>query len=170
MLCDKGNKVENTFKILEEKGITREDLYKNAEGDRFNLSLQALCDKLGIEIVCKNDLTDDDGEKISGKSDYENKKIYINSSEIGERMRFTLGHELYHMLNGQSEKRKEVEKLNKNELIANAFAAELLMPEDMVIKKIKEFGFDIQKLAIYFKVSIPAMFYRLTNLGFLLIS
>ena len=74
------------------------------------------------------------------------------------------------MLNGQSEKRKEVEKLNKNELIANAFAAELLMPEDMVIKKIKEFGFDIQRLAVYFKVSIPAMFYRLTNLGFLLIS
>ena len=44
------------------------------------------------------------------------------------------------------------------------------MPEDMVIKKIKEFGFDIQRLAVYFKVSIPAMFYRLTNLGFLLIS
>ena len=162
--------VENTFKILEERGITREDLYRNAEGDRFNLSLQALCDKLGIEIVYKNDLIDDNGEKISGNSDYENKKIYINSSEIGERMRFTLGHELYHILNGQSENRKEVEKFNKNELIANAFAAELLMPEDMVIKKIKEFGFDIQRLAVYFKVSIPAMFYRLTNLGFLLIS
>ena len=39
-----------------------------------------------------------------------------------------------------------------------------------VANSIKEFGFDIQRLAVYFKVSIPAMFYRLTNLGFLLIS
>ena len=158
--------VENTFKILEAKGITREDLYKNAEGENnFNLSLGNLCSTLGIEVIFDNDLRDEQGRIISGRSCAESRQIFINNKDVGERMRFTLGHELYHILNGQNENRSEDEKFKLNELIANAFAAELLMPEEFVIEKIKEFGLDIQRLAVYFKVSIPAMYYRLLNLG-----
>jgi Zn-dependent peptidase ImmA (M78 family) len=164
--------VKKTFDILKKKGVTKEFLYKNAETkDSFNISLQGLCDELGIKIVVKNNLTDENGKTISGKSDCEKKIIYINGSDIGERMRFALGHELYHVLNSsQNEEKNENNKFSENELNANAnaFSAELLIPEDILKKKIKDWGIDVARLAIYFKASVPAMFYRLTNLGFLL--
>lgn len=66
--------VKSTFKILADKGITKEFLYKDAETtDSFNVSLQGLCDKLKIEIVVENNLTDKNGKTISGKSDCEKK-------------------------------------------------------------------------------------------------
>ena len=167
--------VKNTFKILADKGITREFLYKNAETkDSFNISLQGLCDELKIKIVVENDLTNENGKTVSGKSDCKEKIIYINGSDIGERMSFTLGHELYHVLNNQNEERNENNKFSENELNANAFSAELLMPEDILRKKIEEFdidtlmlnfGFGIEDLAKYFQVSYPAMCVRLFNLG-----
>jgi len=161
--------VKKIFDILEEKGITKDFLYKNAETkEKFNISLQGLCDKLKIKIVYDDNLVNEKGEKISGYSDVVKRTIFINSSEVGERMRFTLGHELYHILNNQDEERNENNKFSENELNANAFSAELLMPEDILVKKINDWGLDVERLAIYFKVSIPAMFYRLTNLGFLL--
>ena len=72
------------------------------------------------------------------------------------------------ILNNQNEERNDNNRFSENELNANAFSAELLMPEDILVRKIDDWGIDVQRLAIYFKVSIPAMFYRLTNLGFLL--
>lgn len=106
-------------------------LYRDAETkDSFNISLQGICDKLNIKIVVQDNLTDKNGKRISGKSDCENKIIYINGSDIGERMSFTLGHELYHSLNNQNENRDEDFKFKQNGLNANAFSAELLMPED----------------------------------------
>jgi len=167
--------VKKTFDILEKQGITRDFLYKNAETqDSFNISLQGLCDKLGIKIEVQDNLTDENGKRISGRSDCENKIIYINGSDIGERMSFTLGHELYHILNNQNENRDEDFKFKQNELNANAFSAELLMPVDILLKKIKEFQIDIlmlnfgagiTDLAKYFQVSYPAMCVRLFNLG-----
>ena len=161
--------VKKTFDILEKQGITRDFLYKNAETeDRFNISLQGLCDKLQINIVYNDNLVNDKVEKISGFSNVATRTIFINSSEVGERMRFTLGHELYHILNDQNEERNENNKFSENELNANSFSAELLIPKDILVKKIDDWGIDVERLAIYFKVSIPAMFYRLTNLGFFL--
>ena len=97
--------VKRTFDILKEKyGVDHDFLYKNAETkDSFNISLQGLCDKLGIKIIVKNDLTDENGRMISGAHDCKNRIIYINGSDIGERMSFTLGHELYYILNYQNE-------------------------------------------------------------------
>lgn len=89
-------------------------------------------------------------------------------------MSFTLGHELYHILNNQNEERNENNKFSKNELNANAFSAELLIPEDILRRKITEFnidilmlnfGFGVEDLAKYFKVSYPAMCTRLFNIG-----
>ena len=168
--------VKKTFKILEDQyGVDYDFLYQNAETkESFNISLQGLCDKLKIKIMTPNNLTDENGKRISGKSDCEHKIIYINGSDIGERMSFTLGHELYHILNNQNENRDEDERFKENELNANAFSAELLMPVDILVKKIKEFkidilmlnfGFGITELAKYFQVSYPAMCVRLFNLG-----
>ena len=163
--------VKKTFDILEKQGITRDFLYRNAEQEeqkKFNISLQSICNRLNINIVYDDNLVNDKKEKISGYSDVAKRTIFINSSEVGERMRFTLGHELYHILNNQNEERNENNKLSEKELNANAFSAELLIPKDILVRKIDDWGIDVSRLAIYFKVSIPAMFYRLTNLGFLL--
>jgi len=163
--------VKKTFDILEKQGITRDFLYRNAEQEeqkKFNISLQSICNRLNINIVYDDNLVNDKKEKISGYSDVAKRTIFINSSEVGERMRFTLGHELYHILNNQNEERNENNKFSEKELNANAFSAELLIPKDILVRKIDDWGIDVSRLAIYFKVSIPAMFYRLTNLGFLL--
>lgn len=89
-------------------------------------------------------------------------------------MSFTLGHELYHILNNQNENRDEDFRFKQNELNANTFSAELLMPYDILNKKIQEFkidtfmlnfGFGIKDLVKYFQVSYPAMCVRLFNLG-----
>lgn len=84
--------VKKTFDVLGEKWITREFLYGNAETkDSFNISLQRLCDKLGIKIKVQNDLSNENGKRISGKSDCQNKIIYINGSDIGEKNEFYIG-------------------------------------------------------------------------------
>ena len=64
--------------------------------------------------------------------------------------------------------------LDEEEINANLFALELLVPYKYLIKKIEEFGLDrrkmsrgigVNKLAKYFRVSVLAMYCRLTNLG-----
>ena len=158
--------VENTFKILEEKGITREFLYGNAEQkDGFNIPFDKLFEKLGITVKFEENLQDDNGKTISGKSDYENNTIYINKSECSQRKRFTLGHELYHVLNNQNENRDKNTDKDPQEICANAFAAKFLMPKDVLEKKFKEFNQSVWMTADYFKVSWEAMGYRLVNCG-----
>ena len=50
-------------------------------------------------------------------------------------MSFTLGHELYHILNNQNENRDEDERFKENELVANTFSAELLIQKNVLEKK-----------------------------------
>ena len=158
--------VENTFKILEERGITREFLYGNAEQkDGFNIPFDKLFEKLGITVKFEENLQDDNGKTISGKSDYENNTIYINKSECPQRKRFTLGHELYHVLNNQNENRDDNPDNDPQEIYANAFAAEFLMPKNVLEEKFKEFNQSVWMTADYFKVSWEAMGYRLVNCG-----
>lgn len=61
----------------------------------------------------------------------------------------------------------------KQEREANAFAAALLMPKNMVLREVQKFHFDlagedenmIKKLADKFEVSTQAMTYRIANLN-----
>ncbi|MCF8276992.1 MAG: ImmA/IrrE family metallo-endopeptidase [Flavobacteriales bacterium] len=126
-------------------------------------------------------------EGVSGVLVLENGKgtIGYNPRESSVRQRFTVAHELGHYLlhaNGnevfvdhkykvmfRDEKSSTGE--DKREQEANAFAACILMPKDLVEKEISKNEFDLadndslKKLAKKFDVSSIAMSIRLANLG-----
>ncbi len=110
--------------------------------------------------------------------------IGVNESHHPNRQRFTLAHELGHfLLHGNSssifidaspvffrdETSSQGSKLR--EIEANAFAAELLMPEPMLRKVTKNQTLDafdegaVRRLAAQFGVSTQAITIRLTKLG-----
>jgi Zn-dependent peptidase ImmA (M78 family) len=111
--------------------------------------------------------------------------IGVNSSHAPTRQRFTIAHEIGHLVmhkgqemfidrfarvnwrNGES---------NREEMEANAFAAELLMPRKFVEQHVEKALASskhvspqslVADLAKSFKVSPEAMSYRLSNLGIL---
>lgn len=114
--------------------------------------------------------------------------IAINASDSLKRQRFTIAHELGHfaldhkgdvfvdhtMINRRDA--RSAAAIDNQEIEANAFAAELLMPSQMVLKNLNEILFInpdisevelVSKLANIFNVSEQAMSYRLMNLGML---
>lgn len=120
-------------------------------------------------------------DRISGaliKNKGQDPVIFINATDGVKRKCFTCAHEVGHyVLRNHSEEftedywsvdlRHEVDSSNgtdPNEIFANQFAANLLMPEDMV-KDIHSSGMPPYAMASYFGVSIDAMQFRLKNLG-----
>lgn len=167
-------------------------------------SASRLLNKLGIEnapIPIKKIIRElniklnsfDLGDDVSGVLVIENNspRIGYNPSESNVRQRFTLAHELGHYIlhcdkkqNGlfvDSTKvmfrRQGSTPLElRQERQANAFAAAILMPENLVKKeyealnKRKDYLTDdtiVKKLSSIFKVSEIAMTYRLMNLEYI---
>ena len=107
--------------------------------------------------------------------------IGVNALHPPVRQRFTLAHELGHFLLGHRgdfflpvilfRDSKSQEGTHEEEISANRFAAELLMPEDMVRKELKNHSIElddeeaVEKLAAKFRVSTQAMTIRLQYLG-----
>ena len=116
--------------------------------------------------------------------------LNINNSEL--RRRFTLGHELGHFVlqHHLGKGAPHIDKLISiqfrdsvssagvkiEEMEANLFAAELLMPSDMIARSLKNFESmnladedhgAIGELAEEYQVSVPAMTVRLSSLGYL---
>lgn len=146
-----------------------------------------IAEELGVTL--KFEPFDSDGlEDISGMlyKDAEIKIIGINHSHHPNRQRFSIAHEIGHLL--LHKKEMFVDKvvnfrdsrsslaIDVEEIAANAFAAELLMPREFIKNEIlklmghnSKFTKDelIKKFARIFKVSPSAMEYRLNNLGLL---
>jgi Zn-dependent peptidase ImmA (M78 family) len=121
--------------------------------------------------------------------DGQRKIIGINSATNRRRQRFTIAHELGHIILHQQDPlkvdfgvqvnhRNEISSLaiDPLEIEANAFAAAVLMPEGSVLRYAREASAEkgissrerlIARLAQVFDVSIEAMGYRLINLGLL---
>lgn len=104
--------------------------------------------------------------------------IHYNATEAHVRQRFTIAHEIGHYALGHLEGQQvcfrdpphnfSARSNDSREREANAFAAELLMPEKVLRYVILEKGLrDIGRLANLFNVSSSAMSYRLVNLGIL---
>ncbi len=112
--------------------------------------------------------------------------IGVNSWHAEVRQRFTIAHELGHLLLHQRgelhvdrdfrvHKRddRSSQAIDSFEITANAFAAELLMPTGLVREELggQVIDFDdddrIRELAHTFKVSVQATVFRLTNLRLL---
>jgi len=110
--------------------------------------------------------------------------IGVNSIEGPTRQRFTIAHELGHLLMHRDEDvhvderfpfafrdPKSSKAIDDKEIEANQFAAELLMPESLLRKDLKDVDLDIEtddmvaKLAAKYQVSTQAMTFRLSRLG-----
>ena len=112
--------------------------------------------------------------------------IGVNALHHPNRQRFSLAHELGHHALHRSEITDVVhvdtglrvllrddlasQGVDANEIEANAFASELLMPRDFLVDTLKESSIDmdddaqIEDLAKKFKVSASALRYRLARL------
>jgi len=107
--------------------------------------------------------------------------VFINSMHSRERQLFTLAHEFAHLLfhlgrDGKQNRTRGIVSIigssrQLEEKNANAFAAELLMPGEMLADILKSVGNNIQRLEVlasiarYFNVSSEAVFYRLVEKG-----
>jgi Zn-dependent peptidase ImmA (M78 family) len=112
--------------------------------------------------------------------------IGVNTSQVKVRQRFTIAHEIAHLqLHGKQEMfvdnlvrvdfRDDLASAGTDlqETEANAFAASLLMPRDMIMDCLKrsastatdDADLIVVELAELFDVSRQAMEYRLVNLG-----
>lgn len=90
--------------------------------------------------------------------------IGINSNDQKVRQRFSIAHEIAHFLLGHDERHiidDTFDKPTDKEREANQFAADLLMPIDMLKKDIMERKYDIPSLAKRYDVSDQAMSIRL---------
>lgn len=139
----------------------------------------------GLGAVVVNQEEEKTGEPISGFFMKHGKQLVIgiNSSESSVRQRFTLGHELGHMLLHDRDyvldsdvvyrnRSKISDGTDRDEVEANLFAAELLMPEFLLEKELAKYPAAVNEdqigdIAKKFKVSAPAMTIRLAHLGML---
>ncbi|HYW12820.1 MAG TPA: XRE family transcriptional regulator [Longimicrobium sp.] len=103
--------------------------------------------------------------------------ILVNRREPQGRRSFDLAHELFHLLTWDAMPPRRVEPLevkaakgNRVEQMAESFAAALLMPAPVVAARWAERGGEalplwMSRTAAAFRVSVPALQWRLVNLG-----
>jgi Zn-dependent peptidase ImmA (M78 family) len=153
--------------------------------DQFNIDsprvdVEAVASALGINVAYE--YLDDD---VSGMLVISNHSvtIVVNANDGELRQRFTLAHELGHYklrrnvntnvfvdktLTFHRDKHSS-EGTYLDEIAANAFAAELLMPSRFLEEYIYEDWYDddvVKDIANLFGVSVPAMTFRIANLGY----
>lgn len=155
------------------------------------VNLEKITKSLQIEVI--KQVADD---KIAGflVKDFDNKNalIGVNENHHPNRQRFTIAHEIGHYFLHNYEgvhfdgkntglqvylrDDKSATGLDVEEREANLFAAELLMPEHLLEKDISaideiylldEEDFTIKELAANYNVSVRALTYRLSNLGYI---
>lgn len=151
--------------------------------------VEAIAEHLGLEVKRTPGPDDLSGfllrDTATGHS-----VIGVNSSHHSNRQRFTVAHEIGHyvlhdgeplhidaLANYRVERRSSVSSAGTQtkEVEANAFAAELLMPEAFLRRDIDRSNTaidlsddtSISELADRYAVSVSAMTYRLGNLGFI---
>jgi Zn-dependent peptidase ImmA (M78 family) len=159
-------------RVLTEHGIVRAPV-----------PVDRLAKKLGARLSYQ---PFDDGDDVSGLlyRDGTRTIIGINSVHAPTRQRFTIAHEIGHLLlhpgkpmildRARVNLRDAVSSMatDSQEIEANQFAAALLMPRDFLINELqrvpgKQATLLIEDLANRFNVSREAMRHRLVNLGIL---
>jgi Zn-dependent peptidase ImmA (M78 family) len=129
--------------------------------------------RLGADVFADSAMIWSD---LSGCFDYENGRptIRFNPDDAWVRQRFTIAHELGHMvLNHGRSMRDNAANYSTNaqhyhEREANAFAAELLMPKEVVDWMLSRGNNrDIGSMSRELGVSETAMRFRLINLGYI---
>lgn len=155
---------------------TRERFYNAGGKMMLPIDLHVIAERMGVEVSDATLEPDVAGflVKDSGEA---GARAYINKDDWPQRQRFTLAHELGHLVRhnethgrdaevGLVEYRAELSSLgsDQTEIWCNAFAAELLMPEAVIYKYWAK-GYTAEQLRNLFDVSKAAMANRLNNLG-----
>lgn len=141
--------------------------------------VEAVARKLGITTISA-DIPDDD---VSGMLVYKDRRpmILVNANHHANRRRFTIAHECGHFLLGHlheghvdrhfviNRDANSSEGTSLEEVEANQFAAELLMPVRFLLKDFRAMKLDLESddgiklLARKYEVSSSAMGYRIAN-------
>ncbi len=143
-----------------------DDLVANAlAGINFKtlpVPVDAIAEKIGLEIV-EFDFPD----SFSGVLKKEKRVIGVNKNHALVRRRFTIAHEIGHFLLGHED--DMIDEIQDRpmplEREANSFASHLLMPKEITIKKVAEFGLDLKLLSKEFLVSEQALTIRLLGMN-----
>lgn len=160
------------------------ELLRNNRISQAPINVEQIATSLGITI--SKAPTEDDISGFLLRSPDGSAILGVNALHHMNRQRFTIAHEIGHFelhKHDQVHVDRSVVKLRNQisskgedheEIEANRFAAELLMPEDLLIRDLLEFAeMDLnderrmQQLAKKFQVSVQAMTNRLVSLGFL---
>ena len=144
-------------RLLQSAGVSREPV-----------SLRDVVSALNLEVVQTT------GEPFLGEAALQplgdGHAIVVRGASNERRRRFTIAHEVGHFVLHPGRLAPErggavnaAWQLQERE--ADQFAAELLMPEDLVREAVHQHGGDVSRLADRFEVSRPAMQARLRWLG-----
>jgi uncharacterized protein DUF955 len=142
-----------------------------------------LLDVVEVDDIRAVDGAPQDAGRISSMLTTTNRTIWVDRFESERsqgRRRFTVAHELGHwLLHAQRGDKKHFERFcraadldpgadpERQEREANAFAAALLMPEEIISMIAPGCGFNLGLLSAQFDVSVPALELRLTKLKLL---
>lgn len=175
--------LELPHKVIDVMALQYNDVYSLAEQIREQLALGAfpsrnleiaLEEKYGVRIFYVD--LHDQGSAATSRTMAPT--IFLNRHEAPWRRTFSLAHELFHLITWTDDIAIRAEKDSdfheKNEKLAEAFAAGLLMPSEVLtseLKKTLKDGHltytDLIALSRTFGVSTAALLYRLANLRFI---
>ena len=152
--------------------------------DNYPVNIIGICNKLGIKVFEEYLPVNVSGFIMTDKNNFEKydarKVIVVNLSDSPSRRRFTVSHELAHYIlhknkNDELFAHRDAGQNGVIEREANAFASNILMPENLVrkeIQRIKDFssGFllpflKVRHIAEAFAVSEASAEVRLKELG-----
>lgn len=96
-------------------------------------------------------------------------KISVNASDADVRKRFTIAHEIGHLIlhdltSGVLRRDTDFRDNSPLERQANGYASKLLMPEWILDSIVEHYRYNSEILAAVFDVSVPAMVIRLKKL------
>lgn len=141
------------------------------------IDVEKIAKCLGIDLNFVNFEDEDISGVLINKEGHVN--IGINENHPLNRQRFTIAHEIGHYIlhsdkplfvDERFRDKTSSEGKNPEEVDANTFAAELLMPEHFIredMTQLKNWDEEsIRELAKKYQVSAESFVYRLSNLGF----
>lgn len=150
----------------EAKIIAKADEARKLINQLFPIDPILIAKAMGLEVFTASLPRD-----VSGKIFYKEKKIFIEQTDCITRQVFSVAHELGHYIlhnDGTSHTSlrdtTSSQGIDTKEIEANFFAANLLMPQDEVLRLVG-LKFTLDSMASYFNVSPLAMQYRLEKLG-----
>lgn len=156
---------------IEKRIIDENIILKKMSFNQNNQLLKDIFKKLNVsinDVVLKNAITVKASDKYF---------MFINTDSFhsNKKLRFTLAHEYAHIVLGHLSKEVDYvcqdelssRGVDRNEIMANQLASQILMPKDVVDYLVAEKK-SVREISDYLVVSEPALRYRLNKLGYVI--